>query len=177
MDENNEGVVRSRVFVLLDGTFVVKWSEHHVQDLLTGQYRHFERRDFGAPITDFELSQLKQVGIVERFDKDRVLLSPSPQRSRYYQMNAQQKRVRSYYLNTTLPPHQLTNVEACLMRLGMEDELEARIRDDFIVIWGEAGRGFTDFDQAEEVRTYLINQAPELFSETVVAFIETTRRE
>lgn len=177
MDENNDGVVRSRVFVLIDGSFVVKWDEHQVQDLLTGQYRHYERRDFGAPITDFELNQLKQVGIVERFDREQVWLSPSPERSRYYQMNAQQKRVRSYYLNTTLASNQLTSIEATLMRLGMDDELEARVRDEFIVIWGEFGRGFTNFDEAEEVRTYLVNQMPELFSETVVAFIETTRRD
>jgi hypothetical protein len=177
MDETNNDVPRSRVFVLLDGTFVVKWSDHHVQDLLTGQYRHFERRDFGAPITDFELNQLKQVGIVEQFDKERVSLSPSPQRSRFYQMNALHERVRSYYLNTTLAPRRLTDVEACLMRLGMDDELEARLRDDFIVIWGEFGRGFHDFDEAEEVRAYLLNQMPELFAETVIAFVETTRRD
>lgn len=177
MDEQNEGVIRTRVFVLLDGTFVVKWNDHQVQDLLTGQYRHFERRDFGAPITDFELNQLKQVGIIEQFDKDHVWLSPSPERSRYYQMNAQQKRVRSYYLNTTLPTRQLSDVEAALLRLGMEDDLEARVRDEFIVIWGSLGRGFSDFDEAEETRADLITQMPELFSETVVGFIETTRRE
>lgn len=177
MDENNDAVPRSRVFVLLDGTFVVKWSENRVQSLLTGLYRNYERRDFGAPITDFELNQLKQAGIVENFDKEFVWLSPSPERSRYYQINARQQRVRSYYLNTTLAGSQLPEVESSLMRLGVDDEFDVRVRDDFVVIWGAQGRGFTNFDSAEEARTYLARQHPELFKSTVIAFIETTRRD
>ncbi|HEX2621912.1 MAG TPA: hypothetical protein VHL11_17265 [Phototrophicaceae bacterium] len=177
MDENSDSVPRSRVFVLLDGTFVVKWSEHRVQNLLTGLYRNFERRDFGAPITDFELNQLKQSGVIERYDREHVWLSPSPERSRYYQMNAQQQRIRSYYLNTTLDGTRIPEIESCLMRLGVDDELDTRVRDDFVVIWGTHGRGFSNFDAAEEVRQFLISQLPDIFSSTVVAFIETTRRD
>ncbi|MBC8171381.1 MAG: hypothetical protein H7X77_06900 [Anaerolineae bacterium] len=177
MDENNDAVPRSRIFVLLDGAFVVKWNENRVQSLLTGLYRNYERRDFGAPITDFELNQLKQAGIVENFDKEYVWLSPSPERSRYYQMNAQQRRIRSYYLNTTLAGAQMSEVESSLMRLGVDDELDVRVRDDFVVIWGAHGRGFSNFDTAEEARTFLISQQPELFTSTVIAFIETTRRD
>jgi hypothetical protein len=176
MDDNNNSIVRSRVFVLLDGSFVVKWDEHQIQDLLTGQYRHYERRDFGAPITDFELKQLQQARIVETFDKEYVLLSSSQERTEYYQMNAQKQRVRSYYLNTTLAFSQLERVEAALLRLGVDDEFDARIRDEFVVVWGANGRGFADFDTAEEARAFLMSQVPEIFSQTVVAFIETMRR-
>ncbi|MBC8099664.1 MAG: hypothetical protein H7Y11_09490 [Armatimonadetes bacterium] len=176
MIETESMVVRSRVFVVLDGAFVVKWDEHQIQDLLTGQYRYFERRDFGAPITDFELNQLIQAGLVEHFNKEYVWLTPAEQRDALYLTNAQKKRLRAYYLNTTLAPMQLNPVEACLLRLGMDDEFETFLRDDFVMIWETGGQGFSNFDAAEEARAFLSNQVPDIFTHMVVGFIETTRR-
>ncbi len=176
MDNLNSPIARSRVFVLLDGVFVVKWSDNRVQELLTGQYRHYERRDFGAAITDFELNQLKQAGIVEAFDKDTVLLSPSIERSQFYRMNLT-RRVRSYYLNTKFSGEHLNEIQDQLELLGLDDEFHARTRDDFVIILGREGRSFTDFDEAEEARHLLVDQAPEVFEDTVVAFVETTRRD
>lgn len=169
-------LARSRIFVLLDGSFVVKWNENRVQELLTGQYRSYERRDFGASITDFELNQLKQAGIVDSFDKEFVWLSILPEHS-VNQTFGTDTRVRSYYLHTTLNGNLRSDVEKSLERLGLDDDLHVRTRDDFVVILGKQGRAFANFDEAEEMRLLLVDQAPEVFQETVVAFIETTRRD
>jgi len=176
MNELNEPIIRSRVFVLIDGVFVVRWDQTSVQELLTGKYRRYERREFGAPITDFELNQLKQVGIVERFDKDSVWLSPTPQRSKYYQ-DQTQTRLRAYYLHTTFERSRLSEVEAALDDLGLREVLLARLRDDFVIVLGENGRAFHTFDEAEAVRQELAFNIPQVFNETVVAFVETQRRD
>jgi hypothetical protein len=171
---NTAQVARTRIFVMLDGAFVVKWSDNRVQELLTGVYRNFERRDFGAAITDFELNQLKQAGIVAMYDKEYVWLSLSGE---HQQALGMQARVRSYYLHTTLATHHREAVEQALGQLGLADELHARLRDDFVVILGMQGRSFRTFDEAEQMRLLLADQLPELFEETVVAFIETSRRD
>lgn len=184
MDEHNidefEDVAlpRSRVFVLLDGTFVVRWSENRVQELESGYYRSFERRDFGAPITDYELSQLKSVGLVEEYDKEMVRLRALPERGSY-SMRApwEQNRVRSYYVNTTLPGLVLRDVQDLLDEIGLGDNFTARVRDDFVVLWGNKGISFHKFDDAEKARALLISKAPEAFNNAVVAFVETTRRD
>lgn len=174
-DSNNEAIARNRIFILIDGTFVVKWSENRVQELLTGQYRNFERRDFGAHITDFELNQLKQAGIVDDYDKEHVTLSSSIERSRYYQQT-EQERTRSYYLHTTLDGSILSRIQDQLFQIDLANEFLARVRDNFVVIFGADGRSFASFDEAEEARCLLIAEATEMFEETVVAFIETTKR-
>ncbi len=175
MDSLQDSLPRSRIFVLLDGSFVVRWDEKEVQDLLTGQHRSYERRDYGAAITDFELEQLRQVGVVEKYDREHVWLSPLPLRREYYQQNAQKRRVRSYYINTTHPARDLAMIEAQLLRLGVEEDLDARARDEFVVIWWKKGQGFPSFDAAEEMRLFLATQLPEMFDRCVIGFIETTQ--
>lgn len=177
MEDNADSsqIARSRIFVLLDGAFVVKWSDNRVQELLTGQYRSFERRDFGAFITDFELNQLKQAGIVEAFDKEFVWLTIS--NAHYQRQQMAQERVRSYYLHTTLSGSHHVEVTQTLNDLGLTDELHTRVRDDFVVILGMHGRSFSTFDEAEQMRLHLLDQKPAIFEETVVAFIETSRRD
>lgn len=170
-----ESLSRSRIFVLLDGSFVVRWADKEVQDLLTGKHRNYERRDYGAAITDFELEQLRQVGVVEKYDREHVWLSPLPLRSEYYQQNAQKRRVRSYYINTSHPEHDLAVIESQLLRMGAEEELEARLRDEYVVIWWKKGQGFPSFDAAEEMRLFLATQVPEMFNRCVIGFIETTQ--
>lgn len=176
MDTHNEPIVRSRVFVLIDGVFAVRWDDTTVQELLTGKYRRYERREFGAPITDFELSQLKQSGIIERFDREHVWLLPMPQRSKYYQTQTE-RRVRTYYLHTTFSQDRLNDVESAIAELGLDADLLARLRDDFVVILGESGRAFTTFDEAEMMRQELASSIPDVFADAVVAFVETNRRD
>lgn len=176
-DNDQEAAIpRSRVFVLLDGTFVVRWSENRVQELETGHYRNYHKREFGAPITDYELNQLKDFGLVDEFDKETVTLCPLPERSNVLISTWEQNRTRSYYLNTTLPGTFLQDVERLLASLGLDEEFQARVRDDFVVLWGRKGISFQKFDDVERARLMLLKKAPEAFRNMVVAFIETTRR-
>jgi hypothetical protein len=68
-------------------------------------------------------------------------------------------------------------VSQALAALGLMDELHTRVRDDFVVILGMQGRSFGSFDEAEQMRLHLVDQSPTVFEETVVAFIETARRD
>lgn len=181
MDEeeflDNDAVPRSRVFVLLDGTFVVRWSDNRVQELETGQYRSYEKRDFGAPITDYELNQLRIAGLVEAYNKDFVWLCPLPERRIQDGLTDwERNRTRSYYLNTILPGSELATVNDQLDKLHLSNQFMARIRDDFVVLWASKGMSFYKFDDAEKARILLISEAPDMFKQTVVSFVETTRR-
>jgi hypothetical protein len=170
-------VPRSAIFVLLDGSFVVRWDSNQVQELETGQYRTFNRRDFGANITDYELNQLKQSGLVEHYDREAVWLCLTPSNRVVSAAPAwEQNRHRSYYLHTTLPGRLLQDVIDLLERLEVGDSFEARLRDDFVVIWGSKGLAFQKFDDAEKARLMLTTEAPEAFETMVVAFVETPRR-
>ncbi|MFW5692021.1 MAG: hypothetical protein ACOCX3_01580 [Chloroflexota bacterium] len=175
--EESPAVSRSRVFVLLDGTFVVRWQHNRVQELQTGQYRAYQKRDFGAPITDYELMQLQATGIVETFDDHNVRLCPLP---KHYEVRYltlwEQNRTRSYYLNTTLPASRLDEVTAQLAGGGLQDEFFPRVRDDYVVLWASNGMSFHRFDDAEKARMLLLTRAPKVFDQTVVAFVETSRR-
>ena len=154
--------------------------ENRVQELLTGQYRPYEKRAFGAPITDYELNQLKQLkqtGIVAYFDDDRVSFHPLPEHYEVRYLSLwERQRARSYYLNTTLPQHSLDRIERLLERLDLHDQLQPRLRDDYVVLWGSKGRSFPNFDEAERMRLLLLGREPQTFQNTVVAFVETTKR-
>ena len=177
-DDEQTLVPRTRLFVLLDGTFVVRWSENRVQELESGHYRTYSKRDYGAPITDYELNQLKVAGLIEWFDRETVRLCPLPERPEVVAPNVwEQNRIRSYYLNTTLPGSLLQDVIDLLDDLSLSDNFQPRVRDDFVVLWGSKGISFHKFDDVEKARHLLASAAPEAFENTVVAFIETTRRE
>lgn len=166
-------VLRSRVFVMLDGAFVVRWSDTLVQDLVSGHYRPYEKRDFGAPITDFELKQLMAVGVVRAFDRDHVKLNALPDRYKDVQLSVwEQQRKRSYYLNTLLAGSYADYVAQCLAELGLQDDFYVRVRDDFVILWAHLGKAFPKFDEAEKARHLLLNKHPQLFGQVVVAFVE-----
>ena len=176
-DDRETIVPRSSLFVLLDGTFVVRWSQNRVQELESGTYRAYDEQDFGTAITDYELNQLKDVGLVEHYDDDKVWLCPLPERSDFnWVASWEQKRSRSYYLNTTLPGSQLQDIMDLIDDLGFSDRFQARVRDDFVVMWGSKGLSFQKFDDVEKARQLLVSKASDAFENTVVAFIETTRR-
>ncbi len=176
-DNESTLIERNRVFVLIDGAFVVRWSENRVQELETGLYRTYNREDYGAPVTDYELNQLQMAGLIEKYDEEFVWLSPLPERPRVHEQTAWEKRrSRSYYLNTTLPGMLLQDVTDLLDDLGLSDRFEARVRDDFVVLWRSKGLSFQRFDGVEKARAMLALRSPEAFENTVVAFIETTMR-
>lgn len=170
-------VSRSRVFVLLDGTFVVRWQPNRVQELKTGMYRPYTKRDYGAAVSDFELNQLQDVGIVETFDDEHVILCEIPEQSRMPNMTAwEQNRTRSYYINTTLPGEQLGDVARLLAELNAADDYYPRDRDDFVVLWSSRGMSFHSFEDAERARERLTRQSTGILDNMVVAFIETSKR-
>jgi len=168
-------IARSRVFVLLDGTFVARWTENRIQELETGQYRQFDKRQFGAPITDYELNQLKIAGLVDAYDKETVWLRALPDRALINPWEG--NRQRSYYLNTTLTGSYAQDVEQVLQELNLADQFQVRVRDDFVVLWGRQGISFQKFDDVERARQMLVTKSPDAFQNAVVAFIETTRRD
>lgn len=158
-------IPRSRIFVLVDSTFVVQWEENRVQELLNGRYRAYDGSQFGNAITDFELNQLVRANVVEHYDAELVSLS-----SLSNIMPETPSRV--YYLNTILSQESLKPVQDALKALGLSDELTARLRHDFVVIWKKDGAAFYRFDDAERNRENLMLDLPDLFGDIVVSFVE-----
>ena len=174
---NDSPVLRDRVFILSDGTFVVQWDENRVQELLTGHYRNFAPADFGHEITDYELSQLKAAGRVEQYDQQHVWLYalPEPGRFQVEDYNDPMKnRVRSFYLNTTLPEGRLPDVQAALLRLGLAGEFLARSRGGLVAILGRDGAPFHHLKDAERAQRLLMVRASDIFRHMAIAFVETT---
>lgn len=174
-------VPRHSVFILSDGSFVVQWDESRVQELLSGRYRTYETGDFGHAITDYELNQLKAAGRVEHYNRQYVWLFSLPETGRFeYEAKAHehnQNRVRSYYLNTTLPKSELADIEKLLKSLALDSDFLARNRGDLVAILGKNGAPFRQIDEAERAQKLLVARAPEMFKHAAIAFIETTNSE
>jgi hypothetical protein len=170
-------IPRHYIFVLVDGTFAVRWSKTSIQELESGHYSVYHKKDFGASITDYELEQLKRAGLVEKYDKEQVTLCPLPERQQSKWLSPwEAHRIRSYYLNTTLPESLLEDVINLLEEMGLADKFAARARDGFVILRGNKGISFQKFDDAEKARFALAKKAPDAFANTVVAFIETTQK-
>lgn len=177
MTKNFSGsaVPRHFVFILANGAFVVQLSENRVQDLLTGQYIQLTDDNYGHAITDYELNQLKVAGRVEHYNHNYVWLYSLPEPHLYDRRQTQDRlpnRVRSYYLNTTLPGSRLNVVQAMLAGLGLTSELVAVNRGDLVVIVGKNGSPFSELKEAESIQKELAARAPHLFQKVVVAFTE-----
>ena len=168
-------IPRYQVFTLADGEFVVQWEPKSVQELLSGRYRAYEhQRDFGHPINDYELKQLKAAGRIEHFNRRYVWLYALPERGRFgTRVLDKANRVRTYYLSTTLPRSQLANIETLLQNLGLAGEFLARNRNDFVIILGRNGAPFRTVQEAEQAQKILRARAPEVFQDLTLAFIET----
>lgn len=177
MTKNYSGsaVPRHFVFIMANGAFVVQLSETRVQDLLTGQYVQLTDDNFGHAITDYELSQLKVAGRVEHYDHHFVWLFSLPEPHLYAARTTQERlpnRIRSYYLNTTLPESRLNVVQAMLAGLELTSEVAAANRGDLVVIVGKNGSPFPELKEAESIQKELVARAPHLFQKAVVAFTE-----
>ena len=74
---------RQWVYMLKNGTPVFDWGDGLAQDLLSGEFIHFDRGDFSHAIQDDELEMLKRAARIERYDADRVYVysMPEPPRS------------------------------------------------------------------------------------------------
>ena len=158
-------VPRNRVFVLSDGIFVVQWEVNRVQDLLSGRYYSYSDTNFGNAITDYELKQLQNSGIVEDYDEELVYLSRTVNTSPHAPL-------RTYYLNTTLPKKQMGQVRQALDSMGFLDRFSVRVQEIFVIIRGPSGVAFHSYEDAERAREFLVEQIPELLGDMVVAFVE-----
>ncbi len=76
-------VPRHTVIALKDGSLVVQWDEDRVQDLLTGEYLPFDRKQYSHTVTDPELDRLISEGSVEHYNQQFVWL---------YSLTAKSKR-------------------------------------------------------------------------------------
>ena len=164
-DQEKIPVPRNRIFVLSDGMFVVQWEENRVQDLLSGRYYPYSEGHFGNAISDYELKQLQNSGIVEDYDDELVYLSHSVNTSPHAPL-------RTYYLNTTLPKKQMGQVRQALDEIDLLDRFSVRVQEIFVILRGPSGVAFNTFDDADRARETLIEQIPELLGDTVVAFVE-----
>jgi CheY-like chemotaxis protein len=162
------------VFILADGSFVVQWDEKRVQELLTGRYRPYVDTDFGHAITDYELNQLKAAGRVEHYNRQYVWLYALPEAGRYNnEARNHYTRIRSYYLNTTLPKSRLDEVQALLRAMELDGEYLARARSDLVAVLGKNGAPFHNLQEAETAQKHLMARAPAIFEHSAIAFVET----
>lgn len=166
-------VPRHQVFVLDDGNPVVQWTETLVQELLSGRHRSFEQGQFGHPITDYALNMLKAAGRVEHYNRQFVWLYALPENTRLRglrTLEAAGQRVRTYYLNTTLPAEQLPEIERLLRAAGLEGALSAMLHESLVALVDGDGVVFADLEAAERALA-LLTSVPALAA-TTVAFYE-----
>jgi CheY-like chemotaxis protein len=176
---NGSAVSRHLVFVLADGTPVVQWSERQVQEILTGRYRPYTEADFGRPITDFELAQLQDNGSVEFFNRTYVWLFSLPEGRRFVPQPRTQEqvadRVRGYYLNTTLSPEALNQVQRALSDAGLAHLYRAVERAELVAVVS-TDVPLLQLKYAEQVLEQLQTNAPHLFKQAVIAFVDLPAR-
>ncbi|MCS7070600.1 MAG: hypothetical protein NZM00_03785 [Anaerolinea sp.] len=173
---SGSAVPRHMVFVLDDGEPVVQWTELHVQELLTGRYRPYDISQFGHPISDLELEQLKHSGLLEDYNRQYVWLYALPESGRFglRTQEASRGRRRIFYINTTLPAVELGRVTQEVSSSGLGDAFMVREYDDLVTVWRKSGEGFTELPDAEDALRWLSNAAPQTFQDAAVAFIETS---
>lgn len=175
---SGSAVPRHLMFVLTDGTSVVQWGEAQVQDLHTGLLRPFQYTEFGHPISDFELDQLKIAGLVEHYTRAYVWLFALPEQWRFDAFRTQQRsfdRVRWYYLNTTLPAEMLDQVREGLAQAQLSAQFSAREYDGVVALLAQGDAVYLRLEDAEVAQRRLTAVAPEILKATVVAFIERGR--
>jgi CheY-like chemotaxis protein len=170
--------MRHQVFALSDGSFVVQWTEAKVQDLLSGDVKTYHFREFGHPITDYELERLKAAGAVESYNRSYVWLFAQPEKNRFEDARTQEHtlhRVRTYYLNTTLLETNRDEIEHFLNAHGLTETYSVRVQDGLLAIFGKGGVPFRQIKDAEAAHRHLMSKDQRLFEAAAVAFIETTR--
>ncbi|MGQ9907479.1 MAG: response regulator [Candidatus Flexifilum sp.] len=172
---SGSAVPRHMVFVLDNGEPVVQWTELHVQELLTGRYRPYDISQFGHPISDLELEQLKHNGLLEDYNRQYVWLYALPESGRFglRTQEASHGRRRIFYINTTLPATELGRVEQEVSSGGLGGAFTVREYDDLVTVWRKNGDGFDELPDAEDALRWLLNAAPQTFQHAAVAFIET----
>jgi CheY-like chemotaxis protein len=169
-------IPRYQIFVLGDGNYVVQWTETTVQDLLTGAFREYRFREFGHRISDTELERLKASHVIEDFDQTYIWIYALPEDQRYNgQRTLQSKRVRSYYINTTLTADKLSEIQACLDALPLGEDFCACIHEGLVAVLGKDAAPFRNLRDAETAQRKLQSQLPQLLENAALAFTENER--
>ncbi|MBC8100814.1 MAG: response regulator [Armatimonadetes bacterium] len=172
-------IARYQVFTLADGSYVVQWDDKRVQELLTGKYRDFEpKQDFGHPLSEWELNQLKAAGRVEHFNRDFVWLLALPEAGRFGVRKEMGRgdRIRAYYLSTLLPKSQLANIQQLLTQLALADTLTVVPRQQLLAVMDAHGAHFRDAQTAEAAQAALLHHAPDLFAGVAIGIDEISLR-
>ena len=168
-------VPRYQVFVLGDGGYAVQWTETSVQDLLTGIYRDYSLREFGHRIMDHELDQLKTSGVIEDYDQAYIWIYTLPEDNRFGLLRTLQEtdnRVRSYYINTTLPAEKLDELQERLDSLDLSESYCACEHEGLIAVLGSDTMPFSSLKDAETAQRKLQTQLPDLLENAALAFTE-----
>jgi CheY-like chemotaxis protein len=168
-------VPRHQVFVLDDGDPVVQWSESRVQEIYSGRVRAFDYSQFGHPVTDQELNNLKSLGLVEHYTRQYVWVYSLPEQSRFIGLRTIEGSAghsRVFYLNTTLPESELDTVVAALEAEDACETFTACAHEGIIAVFGCDWAAYASIAEAESAQRALTTLSP-LFQNTVVAFVET----
>lgn len=172
---NSTPYPRTQIFTLNDGTPVIQWGDTNVQDIATGKFRAYTPRDFGRRLSDEDLSRLKDLQIIHHFNRTYVWLYALPESGRFSGLRTQDSapRRRYYYLNTTLPPEYLDDVQEYLVESGLADVgAEAHVRENIIAITGGQATLFVELNDAEEALQHLLSNAPDWLTAATIAFAD-----
>lgn len=167
-------VPRHQVFVLDDGNPVVQWSESRVQEIYSGRVRAFDYSLFGHPVSDYELEQLKSLGLIEHYNRQYVWLFALPEQGRFLGLRTIEGKTgqgRVYYLNTTLPDTELDNVITLLEEQGMSEMFTVTPYDGIVAVLGYDWEPYPTIADAEAAQRTLVGLSP-IFESSAVAFVE-----
>jgi CheY-like chemotaxis protein len=167
-------VPRHQVFVLDDGNPVVQWSETRVQEIYSGRARTFDYSLFGHPVSDYELAQLKSLGLIEQFNRMYVWVYALPEQGRFLGLRTLEGSAghgRAYYLNTTLPDSELDEVIALLEQQGVSEMFTVTPYDGIVAVLGYDWEPYSTIAEAEGAQRTLLEMSP-LFENAAVAFVE-----
>jgi PleD family two-component response regulator len=113
-------IKREKFFTLNNGTYVVHWNEHTVRTLLDGKILPYRpEQDYGAPLSDFELRQLKQAQVLSHFNQEYVWLTPRAAVTDAKRVTRVSKRIQLTETGEMSP----VTPRASLERLSVQDDM------------------------------------------------------
>lgn len=164
-------IPRHYLFVLRDGTVVVQWVAHKVQEITTGVFRPYTGVDYGHAVTNEELDWLVAHQHVSHYTPRYVWLLPIA-RSEGTAAGGTAHRVRAFYIMTVLTAGRFAEVEQVLAGLPGLPETQVRVHDEKVAVYSVASKPFRTLQDAEFVLKALQGAAPETFHGAFVAVFE-----
>jgi len=161
-------VPRHYVFVLQDGTQVVRVGSDRLRNILTGEQISYERSQYGHAITDGELQHLHNHGYVAAYSAQAVTLSITTEHNLKVVLPTS-SRIRAYYIATSVPGEQLQLVKS---HLPPELSVMPVVRDGLVALYGLDGQPFEHLQDAEHVLQRALQTASAVFSGAFVSVYE-----